>query len=453
MKPWRLLTGAMLALCFGAGAHAARADASTPSTALLVAGQYVAQASDCAACHTVPGGKPFAGGLPMSTPLGLVYTSNITPDKDHGIGDWSYEDFVRLMRQGIAKDGSAVYPAMPYPSYARMSDADLKSLFAYVMYRVQPVDEGVPSNTIPWPLSMRWPLRIWGWMFGPSDVAAASQDLSQPVEDNQQQALLARGAYLVEGPGHCGACHTGRGFAYQEKALTASSGAYLAGGGPLDGWIAPSLRADDLDGLGRWSEEDIVVFLKTGRNNHGAVFGGMSDVVVDSTQYMTNSDLKAIALYLKSLPPSGGRPPFTYSPAQAQALYAGNVSAPGAQIYVDRCAGCHATNGKGYPQTFPPLAGNPVLQGGDPAPIIRIVLSGSRLPATARAPSALVMAPYAGILTDQQIADVVSYVQTSWGNQGGTATSDQVAKVRKTARPVPDAPQPLQQPPRISANQ
>ncbi|MDR3529218.1 MAG: cytochrome c [Rhodopila sp.] len=405
--------------------------------ALVAQGEYIARAGDCVACHTAPGGKPFAGGLPMETPIGTIYSTNITPDPKTGIGGWSYDDFARLMRTGVTKDNGTVYPAMPYPSYARMNDADMKALYAYFMHGVQPVEAENRASDIPWPLSMRWPLTFWRWTFAPN--VAAAQRATPAVEDSATADKIARGAYLVEGAGHCGACHTPRGLGMQERALTKADGdLYLSGGGPIDGWLAPSLRNEPDVGLGSWSEDDIVAFLKTGRNSRTATFGAMNDVVVHSMEYLSDPDLHSIAAYLKSLPPRDGNiQPYTYNDTISKALFNGDASVRGAQVYVDRCAACHRTDGKGYNRVFPALAGNPALQSGDPTSAIHIVLSGSRMPATMTAPSAFVMAPYADILTDQSIADVVSFIQTSWGNRGQPATAEQVAAMRKSATPVP----------------
>lgn len=271
----KALVIATLALLGSAAANAAEAD----QQALVQQGEYLARAGDCVACHTAKDGKPFAGGLPMETPIGVIYSTNITPDKT-GIGDYSFEDFDKAVRHGVAKGGSTLYPAMPFPSYARVSDADMQALYAYFMKGVAPVARDNQDSDIPWPLSMRWPLSIWRWMFAPSVETPAPAAGSDPV--------ISRGAYLVEGLGHCGACHTPRALTMQEKALSASGGSdFLSGSAPLEGWIAKSLRGDHKDGLGSWSEEQLVQFLKTGRSDRSAVFGGMSDVVVHSMQYMT----------------------------------------------------------------------------------------------------------------------------------------------------------------------
>ncbi|AUZ44064.1 cytochrome c [Pseudomonas orientalis] len=393
-------------------------------TDLIKQGEYLARAGDCVACHTAKGGKPFAGGLPMETPIGVIYSTNITPDKT-GLGDYSFEDFDKAVRHGVAKSGSTLYPAMPYPSYARVSDSDMQALYAYFMKGVEPVAQENKDSDIPWPLSMRWPLAAWRWMFAPSVEEHQVQTTADPV--------VSRGAYLVEGLGHCGACHTPRALTMQEKALSAADGsAFLSGSAPLEGWIAKSLRGDHKDGLGSWSEEQLVQFLKTGRSDRSAVFGGMSDVVVHSMQYMSQDDLTAIARYLKSLPAVDPKDqPHQYDQQVAQALWKGDDSKPGASVYIDNCAACHRTDGHGYTRVFPALAGNPVLQTADATSLINIVLNGGTLPATHAAPSTFTMPAFAWRLSDQEVADVVSFIRGSWGNQGAPVSASDVADLRK----------------------
>ncbi|XCY74354.1 cytochrome c [Pseudomonas sp. CBR-F] len=399
---------------------------SAAETDLVKQGEYLARAGDCVACHTAKGGKPFAGGLPMETPIGTIYSTNITPDKT-GLGDYSFEDFDQAVRHGVAKNGSTLYPAMPYPSYARVSESDMQALYAYFMKGVEPVAQVNKDSDIPWPLSMRWPLAGWRWMFAPK------------VEDYQAQAgadpVISRGAYLVEGLGHCGACHTPRALTMQEKSLSASDGsAFLSGSAPLEGWIAKSLRGDHKDGLGSWSEDQLVQFLKTGRSDRSAVFGGMSDVVVHSMQYMSEEDLTAIARYLKTLPAVDPKDqPHQYDKQVADALWKGDDSKPGASVYIDNCAACHRTDGHGYTRVFPALAGNPVLQTADATSLINIVLNGGTLPATHTAPSTFTMPAFAWRLSDQEVADVVSFVRGSWGNKGEPVKASQVKDLRKDA--------------------
>ncbi|WP_456016165.1 c-type cytochrome [Pseudomonas fluorescens] len=415
----------MKALVIASLALLSSCSVSAAETDLVKQGEYLARAGDCVACHTAKGGKPFAGGLPMETPIGVIYSTNITPDKT-GLGDYSFEDFDKAVRHGVAKNGSTLYPAMPYPSYARVSDSDMQALYAYFMKGVEPVAQENKDSDIPWPLSMRWPLAAWRWMFAP----AVEEHPAQPAAD----PVVSRGAYLVEGLGHCGACHTPRALTMQEKSLSATDGnAFLSGSAPLEGWIAKSLRGDHKDGLGSWSEDELVQFLKTGRSDRSAVFGGMSDVVVHSMQYMSQDDLTAIARYLKSLPAVDPKDqPHQYDKQVAEALWKGDDSKPGASVYIDNCAACHRTDGHGYTRVFPALAGNPVLQTADATSLINIVLNGGTLPATHTAPSTFTMPAFAWRLSDQEVADVVSFARGSWGNKGAPVKASDVADLRKS---------------------
>ncbi|MFF7709192.1 c-type cytochrome [Pseudomonas sp. NPDC007930] len=413
-------TAFIAALLFSASLPAVAAGADP---ALILKGQYAARAGDCVACHTAKGGQPFAGGLPMETPIGTLYSTNITPDAS-GIGGYSFEDFDNAVRHGIRRDGSTLYPAMPYPSYARVSDEDMHALYAYFMQGVAPVAQPNKSSDIPWPLSLRWPLAIWRKLYAP-DVAAW-----QPAPG--ADPVVSRGAYLVEGLGHCGACHTPRALTLQEKALDPADGEqFLAGSAPLEGWIAKSLRGDHKDGLGSWSEAQLVQFMKTGRNERTAVFGGMSDVVEHSLQYLSDADLTAIARYLKTLPPVAPQAtPQVYDPQVADALWKGDDRKPGAALYLDNCAACHRTDGHGYAGAFPALAGNPVLQGADATSLIHVVLAGGTVPATHTAPSTFSMPAFGWRLNDQQVADVVNFIRSSWGNAAGAVSAADVAKLR-----------------------
>ncbi|QJE02964.1 c-type cytochrome [Massilia forsythiae] len=405
------------------------AGAAADQAALVEAGRYVAVASDCIACHTAPGGKPFAGGRPVQSPIGNMYSSNITPDKATGIGNYSLNDFDRAIRHGIRADGVTLYPAMPYPSYSKLSDQDMRALYAYFMQGVQPVNQANRKNDITWPLSIRWPVAIWRKRFAPTDVGTFQ------VSKYQSEAL-ARGAYLVQGAGHCGTCHTPRASTMQELALDeAGNGGkdYLAGGALIDGWRAVNLRGDQAGGLGTWNEQDIVDTLKTGRNRSNAVVGGpMNDVVAHSTQNMTDADLHAIASYLKSLPAhGGGKATYAASEDTAKALKAGQEANRGAQLYIDNCAACHRTDGKSNAITFPALPGNSTVLADDPSSLIRLILRGSRLPSTRERPSELGMPGFAWRLSDDETAQLVTFVRNSWGNHAPAATASEVAKIRK----------------------
>ncbi|OFS09065.1 cytochrome c [Hafnia sp. HMSC23F03] len=419
------------ALVFSAVSLSAAAQ-ETSGVDLIKRGEYLARAGDCVACHTSKGGMPFAGGLPMATPIGTIYSTNITPDKKHGIGEYSFEDFDKAVRHGVAKNGDTLYPAMPYPSYAVVTEPDMRALYAYFMQGVKPVAQANKDSDIPWPLSMRWPLSIWRGMFAP-DV----QDFT-PAQG--EDPVLARGRYLVEGLGHCGACHTPRSITMQEKALNNGEGeVYLSGSAPIDGWIATNLRGDYKDGLGSWSEQDLTEFLRTGRNDRTAVFGGMTDVIEHSLQYLTPEDATAIARYLKSLPANDkDQKPFKEDKTVANALWKGDDSKTGAALYVDNCAACHRTDGSGYTRFFPELRGNSVVMTDDATSLIHVVLTGNTLPGVQGAPSSITMPAFGWRLNDQQVADVVNFIRTSWGNKAPEITAKDVAKVREDKDIIPD---------------
>ncbi len=299
--------------------------------AAIERGRYLVTAGDCIACHSIAKGQPFAGGLALDSPIGEIYSTNITPDKETGIGDYTLDDFDRVMRHGIARRGDTVYPAMPYPSYAHLSADDVAAMYAYLMHAVEPVRSPNHDTQIRWPLSARWPLAIWRKLFAP-DVALLAADT-----DRYPDEQVRRGAYLVQGPGHCGSCHTPRALTLQEKALDDRSSAYLAGGERIDGWVSVNLRGDAADGLGAWSVEDIVATLKTGRNPTRAVIGtAMSDVVYHSTQHLSDGDLTAIAAYLKTLP-AGKNDQVAYvaDGRTADQLRNGVNPNRGAELYVD----------------------------------------------------------------------------------------------------------------------
>ena len=394
--------------------------------AMIDQGRYLATASDCIACHTAKDGKSFAGGLPMETPVGVVYTTNITPDKATGIGNYSLSDFERALRHGILPNGQSMYPAMPYPSYARINDEDITAMYAYFMHGVNAVEQENQTADIPWPLSMRWPLAIWRKTFGPGD---ADRQFDPAMYGDER---IARGAYLVQGMGHCGACHTPRDNVLREKGLNELSAYFLAGDTQIDGWVATNLRGDEGDGLGRWSEADIVELLRTGRNAHGAVSGEpMKDVVVHSMQHLTEGDLGSIAAYLKTLEPVGGeRASYTPSDETATALREGQRIGLGADLFVDNCAACHRTDGKGDPEAFPSLAGNSTTLSADPTSLIRLILGGEEMPSTITRPSNLAMPGFAWRLDDDEVAALATFVRNGWGNKASEVTAAQAKAVR-----------------------
>jgi mono/diheme cytochrome c family protein len=387
-------------------------------------GEYLARAGDCVACHSVKGGKAFAGGLRMGTPMGAIYSTNITPDPDTGIGNYSLEDFDRAVRSGVAKDGHRLYPAMPYPSYAKISDEDLKELYAFFMKEVPAVKQANKPSEIPWYLSPRWPLALWNVIFAPKNGYTARQD---------RDATWNRGAYLVQGLGHCGACHTPRGWAFQEKALDDSGAAYLQGA-ELDAWFAPNLRGDVRTGLGDWSQDDIAAFLKTGHNDKGVVFGSMLDVINNSTPYLADDDLHAMAAFLKSLPATAQQARFAYDDTATEALQSGKPQQRGAAIYLGSCASCHGIDGKGQAPFMPPLAGNAVVLDADPSSLVNLVLNGADPIVVKGVPDAYRMPQFRVQLNDEDTAEVLSFVRGAWGNDAAAVKTDTV----QTLRPVTD---------------
>ncbi|NGZ88408.1 cytochrome c [Duganella aceris] len=407
--------------------HAGAAPQSAPfSAGMITRGAYLAKVGDCAACHSVAGAAPFSGGLKMLTPIGAIYTSNITPDVRNGIGAYSLADFDRALRFGVAS-GHTLYPAMPYSAYSITAPADVAALYAYFMRGVAPDPAPNRDSEIPFPLSMRWPLTLWRWAFAPEPRAfSASND-----------ARLSRGAYLVEGLGHCGDCHTARGPALQVRALGASGGpAYLAGA-MIDGWHAPSLRNGDRTSIGAWSEMEIAAFLRSGNNRHGIAFASMNEVIVNSTQFLTEDDALAVARFLKSLnDPAGGA--YVYDATASLALRRGDAGARGAQLYLDNCAACHRPDGRGYEGVFPALAGNPVLTSAPHDSVVRIILQGMRTPRTAAAPAQFTMPAFAWRLSDQDVADVATFVRASWGNQAPAVDAKAIARLRPKDQPTPN---------------
>jgi alcohol dehydrogenase (quinone), cytochrome c subunit len=405
---------------------ASRADESVRPPAS--GGEYLARAGDCVSCHSAPGGKAFAGGLKMGSPLGAIYSTNITPDPETGIGSYSLADFDRAVRQGVAKDGHRLYPAMPYPSYAKLTDADVVALYDFFMKQVPPVHQANLENEIPPMLSFRWPLAIWSLLFTTSGSYA---------DKSGHDAAWNRGAYLVQGLGHCGACHTPRGIAFQEKALDDSSPDYLSGAA-LDAWYAPNLRGDMRTGLGSWSKDDLVDFLKAGHNRGETAFGSMIDVINNSTPYLSDADINAIAVYLKSLPATSAQQAVAYDDATTAALRSGHAPQPGATVYTGTCANCHGFDGKGFGPYTPALAGNPVVLDNDPSSLINLVLNGSNPLVVKGTPDSYRMPQFRLQFSDQDIADVVTFIRNGWGNQAPAVTAAQVTELRKTTDPTSD---------------
>jgi len=378
-------------------------------------GRYLVVLSDCASCHTVPGSnRPFAGGRAIETPFGNILAPNITPDPETGIGSWSDEAFDAAVRKGLRRNGSRLYPAMPYTAYTKMSREDVLAIRAY-LNTVTPVRNAVDANALPFPFNIRASMRVWNMLyFNQGDY---KPDAKKPAEWN-------RGAFLVDGPGHCGACHTPKTFLGGDKTDEYLRGSFL------QGWSAPDITGDSRVGLGAWSAEDLVAYLKSGHNRVSAATGPMAEVVTLSTEHMTDPDLRAIATYLKSL--SGKQDhPQTVSKEDAAMV-------SGAAIYRDQCSACHGIDGKGVAELFPSIADSSMVKSDDPTTSIRIVLRGARSVGTRAQPTAPGMPSYGRQLDDAQIAAVLTYMRNGWGAAAAPVGAADVARVRSDTALRPD---------------
>ena len=399
-----MAAGVALALGIALAAGAAGAQPTA-----VQRGEYLARAGDCISCHTRPGGAPYAGGLRMKLPFGDIVSPNITPDPETGIGGWTADDLYRVLHEGISRKVGHLFPAMPYTFYTQVTREDSDAIFAYLR-SLPPVRNVVVSDQLRWPFSVRMSMIGWNELF--FDQGGFRPDPAQSAEWN-------RGAYLVEGLGHCSACHSPRNIAgaiEQDRAFT---------GATVDGWFALNLTSNLKTGLGGWSVDELATYLKTGAaKGKSTTLGDMAEVVHNSLSFMTDADLRAMATYLKSIPANSslaGRGEVQKVPAQA------------AVLYVDHCAGCHQAKGRGLPGVFPPLAGNGVVVAPDPANILKVVLGG--VPARG---GYIPMPGFAGQLNDAQIADIANYVRSNWGNTApANATPQQVSALR---RALPAAP-------------
>lgn len=371
-----------------------------PDKDVVAYGKYMAEAADCMPCHTVPGGPAFAGGRPIDTPFGTIYSPNITPDRKTGIGDWSKDMFYDAVHSGLNDRGAYLYPAMPYTSYTLMTRRDVDAIYAYLQ-TVAPVEQADRANEMSFPFNVRAGLLVWRELYFQEGAFTPDPSLS---------AQLNRGAYLVRGPGHCGECHTPRtllGGLVSDDAL---------GGAAIDGWLAPDISGG-LDGVKDWSDKQLKDFLRGASDSgKGVAFGPMAEVVHDSLSKLADSDLDAIVAYLKNSTPR--------EPAPETA--AGPEPAKGAHLYLDHCAQCHQAKGAGIPNQVPALAGNAAVQAAEPNDIVQAVLFGLRGPH-----GDALMPGFAQQLDGRQVAAVSNYVRTAWGNRGTpNTTEDLVAALR-----------------------
>jgi mono/diheme cytochrome c family protein len=378
----------------------------TPNATQLSRGQYLVAAGDCMSCHLREGGEPFAGGLGLNTPFGAIYTSNITPDRETGIGAWTSDQFYHAMHDGKGAHGENLYPAFPYPWFRRASRDDVDAIFAYLM-TLPAVSYTPPKNHLPFPFNIRSSVGAWNLLF--LDTHDFQADPGQSAEWN-------RGAYLVTGLGHCGGCHT------PKNSFGAGKSKQEFQGGKLDNWVAPDLTGHKRIGLGAWSIDDIAEYLGTGRNARAAAGGAMADVITYSTSLLTDADRHAIAAYIKSQPAS---------PAIAASAPDSGAMRRGAEIYSDACSSCHLENGVGQPRVFPPLGDDAMLQQSDPTGLEHLILAGTHIGISGSRPSPLSMPSFAWKLTDQEIADVSTFIRNSWGNQAAPVPVSEVTALRK----------------------
>jgi mono/diheme cytochrome c family protein len=379
----------------------------TPDAPQIRLGQYLVRVGDCASCHTREGGAFLAGGRALNTPFGSIYSTNLTSDRETGVGDWTADEFYSALHDGTQpRAGGPLYPAMPYPYTTRVTRVDSDAILAFLK-TVAPVNERRPPNALSFPFNIRSLVRGWKQLyFHPGEFRP---DASKSADWN-------RGAYLVTGLGHCGACHT------PKNALGADRTGQPLQGGTLDNWVAPDLSANTRTGIGSWSVDDIVDYLRTGRNTRGNAGGAMAAVVSYSTSLLTDADLHAIANYLKE---QSAAPD-----AKPDAPDAGAMRRGGA-VFSDACTACHMEEGLGQARLFPPLRANAVAQQADPTGALHIILAGDRTAVTSSRPTPLSMPSFAWKLTDQEIADVATYVRNSWGNRAQPVSAKQVDEMRR----------------------
>ena len=378
-----------------------------PTPDIIARGAYLARAGDCMACHTARGGVPYAGGRAIDTPFGRLVAPNITPEPSTGIGNWSADDFWRALHNGKSRDGRLLYPAFPYTNYTKVTRPDSDALFAYLR-SLPPVRQPNVAHSLRFPYNQQLTLAGWRLLYFKPGVQVA---------DKARDADWNRGAYLVEGLGHCSACHSTR------NQFGASEG--TLGGGLIAslGWYAPALTSDAEAGLGGWSEARIVQLLGTGVAPGASVTGPMAEVVAQSLQHMTDADLTAMARYLKSLPGESAPAKAAFAPPPESVMQAG------AKLYGQHCATCHGERGEGK-GPYPALAGNRALALNEPVNAIRVVLNGGFPPGTAGNPRPYGMPPFSHLLEDAQVADLVTYLRASWGNAASPVSAAQVNRYR-----------------------
>ncbi len=417
---WGYAVAAILAVAgLACGSHLFWPEQTPPAPPInslassLEQGRYLAAIGNCQTCHTAKGGKPFAGGVKFDTPFGLLYSTNITADRETGIGNWSFEDFYHAMKVGVRPDGTHLYPAFPYTSFAKLTDADIASLYSFVK-TIEPAHSEAKPNAMHFPYNMRFGLRAWNQLF--HDSSAYTPDRTQSTEWN-------RGAYLVRGIGHCGGCHTPRNSFGAERSDLALTGGILndeVRPGKYREWSAVNLTPAKT-GLGGWSAASIAEYLQKGECERAVVHGPMTEVVMNSTRHLRDADAHAIATYLQGLPASSQG---TGRRADQQQLAAGETA------YTVHCGTCHLPTGLGDEVLGVTLAGNAIVQATDPASFINVILYGPHLPPPPFVVDRTRMKSFGKRLSDEDIASLATYVRSSFGNQAGAVSVHQVAGQR-----------------------
>ena len=409
MKLFRDLSQALgigFFLIAAAGPRPARADAQSD---LVARGQYITRAADCEACHTAPGGQPFAGGRAFVLPFGVLYSPNITPDAATGIAGYSDSDWLRMLHKGVGRSGRHLYPAMPYPSYTGISDSDALAIKAYLM-SLPPVAVTIPASTIHFPFNQRWGMIFWNLLNNPD--ARFQPDPTKPADYN-------RGAYLVEDLGHCGECHTPRNFMMATKSSAALAGA------KQEGWLAYNLTSDPVTGLASWSDAQLAEYLSTGHaDGHGPASGPMAEVVEDSLQYLTPADIQAIIVYLRAVPARSSGPAAVAANGVPPAT--GNML--GAGLFQDACEGCHLPNGEGRQSAWAALRGSQSVGDPDGWNIIQVLTQGTYIET---AQGTMFMHPFTGAYTDNELAALGNYTISQFGFRQGSITPAEIAAQRK----------------------
>ncbi|MBI5279279.1 MAG: cytochrome c [Burkholderiales bacterium] len=390
---------------------------AVPAGTLAARGAYLARAGNCAACHTARGGAAYAGGRPLATPFGTVYAGNLTPDADTGIGQWTPAHFWRALHHGRSRDGRLLYPAFPYTHYTRITRADSDAIFEYLR-TVPAVRQANREHDLRWPYNTQAALAVWRALYFRAGTYEA---------DTKRSEQWNRGAYLVQGLGHCGACHTARNMLGASPDMLDLSGGLI----PMQNWYAPSLTARTEAGVHDWATEEVVQLLQAGTSPRGTVLGPMAEVVLHSTQHLETADVQAMAVYLKSLPATPGA-----SDADPREVprATGELSERGAKLYTKHCADCHGKRGEGVPGAYPPLAGNRTVLMPVTANLVQVVLYGGFPPATKLNPRPYGMPPFAVQMGDSDVAAVLSYIRGAWGNKAAPVSEFDVSRQRESSR-------------------